>query len=221
MTIRDDIVFDKNGFVTPADITQPESDNGVLFTSEYYVLLDKLGLLTPGDRLDFIGKMTGISRDGNITRRERDTGQEGPDDYIGLCTASSILNLPFSELIYRYGSKNWWIYNTASPGKFTFEAWFGRQLGLIGYIKHCAGHRMNPLEFIVLNVGLVITAFGKKEDTSDKILGLLMVEQLHTSLLFEPICFFYTYMINRKYGSVNALIKTYFGPNHAFSKYWR
>lgn len=220
MSIKDDIVFDSNGFVPPADITQPVSDNGVLFTSQYYILLKEHGLLTPDDVSAFIHKMRFVNIDGNLKRYPSDTGKEGPDDYIGLCSASKALGTIDAHLIYEYGRKTFWNYNNENPDEVTLESWLGRQPGLIGYIKYCAGHLMNPLEFLAIYVGTIITAFGKKEDTSDKLLALTMVSQLKNNLLFKPLCSFYLWKIRRTYGSINELVRVYFGLNHPFSKWW-
>lgn len=218
MSIKDDIMFDQNGFVPPADVNQPFSDNGVLFTSQYYLLLAHYGCSMP--REEFYDTMGRTTRDGNITRWPGNTAQEGPDDYIGLCAASRCWGTNHASLIYAYGRKHFWNYNTENPGKFTFTSWLGRQPGLIGFIKYCAGRVMSPLEFLALHVGILISAFGKKEETSDKLLALTMLEVLKDHWIFRPINTFYLWRIRQVYGSVNNLVRAYFGPAHPFSKWW-
>lgn len=220
MTIKDDIIFDKNGFVPPADTNQPMSDNGVLFTSQYYILLKKESLLREEDIFHFNELMNSIVNGGNIRRYPSDTGQEGPDDFIGLCSASKALGTNHAELIYKYGRSTFWNYNNTEPSKYTRESWLGRQPGLIGYIKYCSRRLMNPLEVLALYIGTVITAFGKKEESSDKLLALTMMYQLKDSIVFKPLSWFYMKRINKVYGCVNNLVRIYFGNNHPFSKWW-
>src|SRR5579863_1546420 len=72
-------------------------DNGVLFCSEYYIMLAKNSLLTDQDKADYTSKIQACyvsGCPGLVARAPGDTGDTDPDDYHGLFAACVILGLP-------------------------------------------------------------------------------------------------------------------------------
>jgi hypothetical protein len=123
-----------------------------------------------------------------------------------------------------------WVYNLRGPSlynpAFTLSNWLGRQPGLIGYIAYCAGQKVSPFQHLSMTLGLLLTMWEGKNprgewESSDRILGYLMLEQLsETYPFYKWLNNLYIKNINKRFGSVNKLIATYFGPQHAFTKYW-
>lgn len=214
--------LDKFGYVMPRR-NHGVSDNGVLFTSQYILLLQRLGQLDGETKAAYFNLMRNSFRDtGLLIRYPENFTQEGPDDHIGISAASLALELPFAKEIIDYGRKQLppHLYNTENPGKWSKQAWLGRQLGLIGFMKLCAGYGCNPLEKLAMIVGFYLTSRKPKEDTSDRLLTQVMVEALPKGLVNDLIKKWWHGHINKLYGDVRDLVSIYFGPDHPFSRYW-
>src|SRR5260370_37567606 len=94
MALRDEITpyVDGEGLVAP-NLVSPGtligSDSGQMYTSEYYIMLKKLGQLESQDNADFLARIGGCINGGLLNRYRVGTpsGQEGPDDYYGVLNA--------------------------------------------------------------------------------------------------------------------------------------
>jgi len=126
MSLKTEIIpyLDENGNVAPSVHNGVGmSDNGPMFTSEYYIMLKRNGLLTPEDKIDYEQQIRShfYINDG-VGLLQRSPGrmqQEGPDDYHGVLAAAYELNIPsLSHDILMYGIKNFFMYNNEQPGKF-------------------------------------------------------------------------------------------------------
>lgn len=123
--------------------------NGLLYTSFYYMTLYLWGVLTEDDKNQFVSVVQSCRKDsinGLYNRSPQKTDQEGPDDYLGIVAASckNALNVPLADQVYQYGLSTGtapfnWIYNNETPGVFTMDAWFGRQLQLPAIFSLGAG----------------------------------------------------------------------------------
>lgn len=123
-----------------------------------------------------------------------------------------------------------WVYNPKGPSTyypaFTLSNWLGRQPGLIGYLSYCAGERVSAFQHLAIIVGCLITMYESKNpqgqwESSDRMLTYLMLEQLsYTYWVYKLLNNLFIKSINKRFGSVNGLVKTFFGENHSFSKYW-
>lgn len=105
MSIKDDFkgYIDGNGLLAPAPVpvgTLKGSDNGPMFTGEYYTILKKQGLLTDEDTSNFIRLINNcISSNGLLNRvpTNQSDGQEQADDYYGVldgCVQLGITSIP-------------------------------------------------------------------------------------------------------------------------------
>lgn len=98
MSLRDEIqpYLDRYDLVAPykCDPTKQGSDNGPMFTSEYYIMLAKSGGINHHDPIWYL-RLIGFCMDqGLLCRAPADLDQEGPDDYYGVFAALVVLNEP-------------------------------------------------------------------------------------------------------------------------------
>lgn len=228
MSLWSEIIIDKNGFV--ALTGQDSSDNGLLYTSEFFILLSRnsetariAGWLTYSHIIDQ------CFRNGNPCRRPGNLDQEGPDDLIGIAAASKALKTGHAAIMLAYGRSTrlpfipffpGYIYNTPKPGKFTMNAWMGRMPGLIGHIRNCAGEKMNALNWAGIILGVLITVARPPEETSDRLLTELIVRSLPDTVLGRLVQRYWDTHIRQVYGSINSVVVFYFGNCHPFARYW-
>lgn len=142
---------DSDGLLTSQPNPTPASSgNGLLYTSYEYITYLQWGVLTDDDKAKFVQTVQGCRSNGinGLYNRapEKIGDQEGPDDYYGLASAGSVnaLNVQIGPDIYNYGQTTYYglfsyMYNNVTPGKFTFQAWFGRQSELVAHIQMAAG----------------------------------------------------------------------------------
>lgn len=123
-------------------------DNGVMFFSEYHILLVKNGESTYGDcfayantiRSCFVADCPGL-----VARAPGDRGFEAPDDYYGVFAACVVLeHKTLGNQILEWGRSHFGSYNTNEPKKWTFDSWLFRQPQLAA-AAYCAGSTTIPL----------------------------------------------------------------------------
>jgi hypothetical protein len=109
------------------------SDNGPLFTSEYFILLKENHEFLFTDIHDYTSLIDScMTRPGCLSRAPDDQGQEAPDDYIGVlgcCHFLGITSIPRS--IFIYGLKHLGNFNNKSAWTFTGESFLWRMPQLI------------------------------------------------------------------------------------------
>lgn len=97
--IRQEIIpyTDGNDLVAPGVVppgTVRASDNGPLFTSEYFIILAKSGLLTDVDKQDYFTRIKHcIGPDNQLHRSPGDTTEDAPDDHYGVISGHVTLGL--------------------------------------------------------------------------------------------------------------------------------
>lgn len=108
--------IDGDGLVAPqlSNGAWRSSDNGPMFTAEYYIMLNRVDRLSNGDGIDFhdlIGRCVGA--DGNLHRAPHDESPDEIDDHIAVLALYAEFNdkpqwtLPFRlfrfpQLVYAY-----------------------------------------------------------------------------------------------------------------------
>jgi len=157
MSIKDDFqpYVDGNKLLSPnPQPTNPGrgSDNGPMYTSEFFIMLKKNGMLEDGDCADYVSRINScLSNTGMLNRAPNDSDQEGPDDYYGVangCMEMGNTNIPrgFLKALVKYFG----FLNNNSPGTMTGEAFLTRQFWLIGSIVASAFPSLkNPLHYLV------------------------------------------------------------------------
>jgi hypothetical protein len=159
MSIRDDFkpYTDANNLlapnVVPPNSTGGASDNGPMFTSEYFVMLKKHGYLTQDDVADYAKRIGAcINSEGMLCRVPvgQDDGQEQVDDYYAVnngCMELGITSIPrgFLKAMLKYFG----CLNNENPGKWTGNSFLARQPQLVCAMVSAAFPSMkNPLHYL-------------------------------------------------------------------------
>jgi hypothetical protein len=155
MALRDEMAayIDGNGLCAPNPAGPGQgSDNGPMFTSEYYIMLAKSGQLTEQDRADYVKKISSCIYDNLLNRAPYPTGQEGPDDYYGVlsaCAVMGITDIPRSLLkgmFEHFGFMD----NDPSNGKWSLNSILPRQSQLVAALVAASfPSKLNPLHYLV------------------------------------------------------------------------
>jgi hypothetical protein len=141
---------DPNGFVQPRIYPDSAaSQNGLLYTSEYYSLLALHCVSNEADRIEFESMVDKCSVLPGLLKRNHGPDQQGIDDYIGVLLAAMLLK---SEKVIRnisdYGNKHFYFYNNVRPGsllnevgKLNLSACFFRFIPFVACLKVLAGEK--------------------------------------------------------------------------------
>jgi hypothetical protein len=240
--LRDEILakyVDGNGLVSPLPVGNPPmkraSDNGILFTSEFYSLLLLRGESSAYDAATFLIRQAScVQAPGLLCRAPGDTGQEGPDDYYGVFCTNRLYNLTaFPTAVIDRLWANWGFLNNLNPdsirstdGTINWDAFLIRQIPLV-----CAAYsaarlsRWYHFPFYVLTA-IIITFSNITDPLTDSNDRLLVWNLIHTvkddSLWCKLASKIWTYRLLKNYGvtGIRAVATLYFGPNHPFSSYF-
>ena len=243
MSIRDEIVpyVDGDGLIAPwiSNGQWKSSDNGVIYSSEYYVMLQKLGQLVPQDLVDFDAKMKScLNPEGMLCRVPQPVqdGQEGPDDYFGLMNACKQLgNTEIPRTILWSLIKHFGFLNNDSPGTITGAAFMARFGQLTACMVSAAFPSWkNPLHILARLVAhplyvysaillLLGDMFTDASDTDSRRLSWHQWQCLKGSSL---LCWLggkvWAARLYGAYGptGMQAVAKIYYQAGHPFAKYW-
>jgi hypothetical protein len=244
MSLRSEIVpyFDAVGLISPnlpVPATGHASGNGVCYTSEYYILLNKNGELTAQDKLDFATKIGAcIDSNGLLNRAPvgTDPDSESFDDYyacLAACKSLGNTNIPkmFLKAIFKYFG----CMNNANPGTWTLNSFLARQPQLITCMISAAFpsysspvdlfSRLIAAPLFLISAAIIATngMFMDPNDSSDRILGWLVQDNLKTTSLS---CYLASKIwesrLFKTYGpyGMMSVAKIYFGTSHPFTKYF-
>jgi len=219
MSLREDIIpyIDKNDMVAPnLEQVSIGSDNGVLFTSHYLMLLNQQGQLSLKDEIQFerLVERCYIVQ-GLLSRAPGNLDQDSPDNMVGACSISR--KVAFD--VYTYGKSNGWVYNQENPGTFTIRAFLGRQVGLMGWLRYRAtGEAPNLLHILFLWVGAYLTLKLPENDVSDRILLVRIMEGLPNKGLLKLLKSYCNKKLEAM-GGLKQCFLIYFGKNHPLYKY--
>lgn len=198
-------------------------DNGALFTVEYYLCLKRHKQILPNDIDDFQNLLNQLMIQPGMTLRQPGyIAIDSPDNLIAFAIATKVFGCDFAHRILSYGKTTFprYVLNPVNPGKFEAQAWFGRQPGLIGFLKYCSGKWVNPFEWLCLYAGIIITTRKPKEDTSDKMLTQLIVEQLPNTFIANKIKEYWFNYVKNTYGNLNNLVCIFFPGDNPFGRWW-
>ena len=152
---------------------------------------------------------------GLLNRNPGRTDMESRDDYIGVAAASALLCTRHAPDIRKYGEQNGFNYNNQDPGKFTWNSWHGRFLGLPGFYAMCAGK--NP--GIVQNMALKLKLFFYPKEFQGEILMWVMTQVLkRLTPQYDGLINRFEKHLTQKYPNLGSLFLPYFGESHPFSK---
>jgi hypothetical protein len=244
MTLRSEIpkYIDGEGFVAPGLVSPGQfrgSDNGPSFSSEYYVMLNKLNQLVNQDISDFQAKIEANIDVGGLLNRHNvalgDNGQEGPDDYFGVLSACKELGITD---IPRQFLKAVWTYkgalNNEKPGTWSWRSFLIRQPQLVACMVAAAFPSwINPLHlicrtlaapfFLAAAISLSISCIGAPLSDTDA--RRLAWHVQNTVKGMGPMCWLASKIwLKRLYkdfpDGMQDVAKIYYQTGHPFGEYW-
>jgi len=134
------------------------SDNGTMYTSEYFIMLKKNGLLGPADAADYVARIAScVDSNGLLNRVPIGQNDEldSPDDYYGVadgCIEMGETGIPrgFLRCLVKYLG----CLNNVSPGTFSWQSFLARQPQMVCAIFSAAFPSLkNPLHYLVRLLG--------------------------------------------------------------------
>ena len=248
MALRDEIVqyFDGNGLVCPGP--QPVgggkgSDNGPMYTSEYYVMLKMSNQINDSDIADF-GQKIGqcVNHDGMLCRVPigQHDGQEQVDDYYGVlngCVKLGNTEIPrkFVLAMIRFFG----FMDNENPGKIDFNSWMLRQPQLMACMASAAFPSwLNPLHILLRSlvapaywyaaIVIALSCMGTDPSNTDarRLAWHLIGATENKSLLCWIASKIWLKRLYKDYGAdgMKAVAAIYYQPKGAganpFAKYW-
>jgi len=244
MALRDEIVpyVDGNKLVAPnlvAPGTLAGSDNGPMYTSEYYIMLKKLGQLQSQDNADFqarIGQC--VNNYGMLCRVPvgQDDGQEQVDDYYGVlngCVQMQNTVIPrqfLAALINEWGSMD-----NENPGRWQWTAFMPRQLQLVAAVVAASFPSWkNPLHILARSLffplfwfsAIIVATSCWGTDPQNTDARRLSWHLWQSVAPVSPLCWLasrvWLWRLKRAYGAdgMKAVAKIYYQAGHPFAKYW-
>jgi hypothetical protein len=230
--LRNEIDFsytDMYGLVAPrrVDFKERGSDNGVLFTNLYYGLLKQLkqGRIEDWEKWKALMR-TCFNQDGVLCRVPGDTGQEGPDDYLGLLYGCTVFrDIEFPRKLVDIGYQHYGCFNNSRTTSFSWVSCLWRQPQI--YTAMLAASyklRLRHLPLVIYTALLIALSNRRSEygNSNDRQLNWLLIQimspeswlcRLASKVWFRRIQATY----KRGYKDVLAI---YYGEDHPFTKYY-
>jgi len=233
-------VRDEYGLIQPGN---GSGGNGLRYTSDYLLILKRLGFCKTDDINDF-EQVTKRCRAGVIpgcyNRSPVNTDQEGPDDYVALAAADR--DIAFD--IFTYGVNNNWIYCNVEPGikyNWTWEvfrryvlgkkdrthrlsALFFRQPQLIAHFYYAASFKCPLWRKLAWFLSIWYTSFSETKGQDDWVLSNhLIITYLMSSQRTwyqDWVCNYWGKQFKKTWpGGFKELLTKYFGWEHPLAKY--
>lgn len=237
MSLREEIksYVDGHGLVAPNLVppgTMRGSDNGVMFTSEYYIYLQMNGEYNGmQDCMDYtrlvISCMTSKVA-GLVARAPDSISVQPPDDYLGIAAACREIDQRYiAEDIFDYGLKNWGCYNNENPGKWETKAFLWRQPQLIAAMYSATRRtQLNPIIWVLNAYAALAILVANINDPVGEVDGrrltfLLTRAMNPVSLLCRLASKVWKRRMEKTYGPdfMKEICKIYYKDNHPFHRY--
>ncbi len=248
MGIRDDFknYVDGNGLNTPLPGTwiagQSGSDNGTMFSSEFYIMLKKNGQLTDQDKLDYAQKIGQcIDPEGLLNRVpiSQNDGLESFDDYYGTlngCAELGNTDIPrkFLWAFIKYkGSMD-----NVLPGAWQWQDFLLRQPQLLAAMVSASfPSLLNPLHwlirlifcpfFLVSSIIIATSCMWTATNEADprRLAWHLQNNTKKVSLLCYLASLIWIWRLNKDYANgMKDVAAEYYFPNglnqNPYSKWW-
>lgn len=227
MSLREEIqpYIDGNGLVAP-NLTGNAvrgSDNGVMYTAEYLIMLKYLRCPLPYITISCVDECFDEAK-GILSRAPGDKGQEGPDDYYAFCALLSVMRwYGFGKTMLYHGFKHFGFFDNGNGGG---SAFLWRQLQMIAAMASAAGLGWVPLFWpFYLFAALVIatSCIGVPTSQADpRRLSWHLIQATWRSPLTRLASKIWYRRLYRDYGpdGMKAVAKVYYRDNHPFQRYW-
>ncbi len=239
MSLREEIIpyVDGNGLVAPNVVpegTMQGSDNGPMFTAEYYIMLNYRQEEAPAFRdsaafVELIQKC--CSPPGNLMRAPGSVEQEQVDDFYGVLAACRVLSLydwlpwNLAQDMLDHGWKNWGSYNSLFTNKWTKESFMWRQPQLLAAMYAAADRqswRTWPL-FAYAALVIAISCIGVPVGRTDerRLAWLLIQAVAPVSRMCRLASRLWYRRLYRDYpDGMRGVAAIYYQGDHPFKKYW-
>lgn len=242
MSIRDDFkpYVDGNNLLAPNAVSPGMvrgSDNGPMYTSEYFIMLQKRDLTCAADIADYDNRISSCMSNGMLNRAPNDVDQEGPDDYYGVMNGCIELgNVKIPRTILWSLIKGFGFLNNNQPGKWTGSAFMARQPWLVATMVSASFPSLkNPLHWLarlvalplyVLSAGcLLVSCIGTDPSNTDA--RRLAWHQGNCNSKVSLLCkLAYKVWLKRLYktypNGMNDVAGIYYQPHpdNPYSKWW-
>ena len=247
MALRDEIVpfIDGNGLVCSTPFppgTLAACTNGIMYTSELYVMYEKSGQLTDQDKLDYAQKIGQcINSEGMLCRLPIGQGasQEEVDDlyaFANACTALGNTSMPRTVLWSII--KNLGFMDTVNPGSHSnWASFMPRQLQLMACLVTASFPSWkNPLHILIrllcnplyVYSALIIATACWWTDPNNTDSRRLSWHLQNNVKKVSPLCWLasliWMHVLKNAYGPAEmcAVADLYYQPSgvHPFCKYW-
>jgi len=225
MSLKDEIVpyLDQYGLVQPRLNTG--SNNGVLYLSEYFVILNRLGQATLVDQMNYKAIIESCFKVPGLLMRNpiNAGGQEAPDDNFGVASAASFLqDKSLAQDTLTYGYKHYGAFNNVD-GTWTDQAFLWRQLQLYSAYVWAAGKTpLFPFRFYTAMVILYASLPTPTSNTDARALAWLLIQvAAPKSWMCRMAAKLWKRRLFKDYlNGMTDVAVMQFGADHPLAKYW-
>jgi hypothetical protein len=219
--------LDQDALVSPnpcSPTTRNASNNGLIYSGEYQVLLSLLGQYS--NTSSYITSLEACYAVPGCLRRSpiNNTDYESPDDYYGV-----IAGLYFTrsksqaKLILKYGLSHWGSFNNITPGCFSWTTMIWRQPQLLAMNLWAAGYSITLLNAFSALV-IAFSCLGcKKTDGCDpwRLTWLLVQCGRRNSWFCRVASKIWYRRLNKTWGGMGNIYAEYYkglpGQEHPFT----
>lgn len=141
------------------------------------------------------------------------------DEYLGIAALSRMCLFDFADAICTHGELHDWVFDNQKPSNsfITSRAFHGRFPGVIPFYKYCARRSLTPMEVIELSVTVLFSCLSDEADGWIK--NYIRTQVLKDgNFVFKLVSKFWRWRAKKKFGTLGAMVKPYFGETHALSK---
>lgn len=233
MSLKQDIIpyIDTNGLVGPAK--GQGSNNGVMYSSEFIIMLIRNGEAAPSDIDHYIERISACMKTPGLLMRSPQNagGQEGPDDYYGLAAAIDEINSKNLEPAAMYLAYSTCLYainhlgclNNEFPNTFQWSSFLVRQPQLDAVMLWAAGLPVGPILRLYTAISILFAAKGLPiNDTDPRRLSWLVVQvaSRHSWICRMAAKVWYRRLHKDYPDGMKGVAALYYESGHPFSKYW-
>lgn len=245
MSLREQIApyGDHYGLISSAPVAPGvliASGNGVLYTSEYYIMLARSAKVQLEDSSQMM-RILGACIDNNgLLHRQPvavpTSNTEAPDDYYGILAACSTWGWTspakgFLRALWRYKG----CLNDVSPGTWTSQSFLARQPQLVAAMIAAAYPGKTLKERLIRLAAFPLFCYAAlviatsciradKSDTDARFLAWLLIQSVSpVSFLCNLASKVWFRRLYATYGwelGMKAVCSLYFSPGHPFNIYW-
>ena len=225
--------IDGNGLVAPGLVehgTIRASDNGTMFSSEYYIMLKERDELHSLDADTWETLIRSCMKESGLTvRAPKDLAVDAPDNIIAILAASKVLDKPkVAQDILTYGLAHKGFYDPAPTDKINWSAFQFRQLQLV-FAMLCASNSYRwykiwqlPLMLYTTLVILISCLNTPTQDTDSRRLCWSLIHAVaKDSLLCRLASKVWWKRLRKDYGDegYRVVCNIYYQDNHPFKRY--